>query len=106
MTADTHSNRAVTPSAKGRQRRAARVGVVTSTGRQKTIAVTVSNLVKHRKYGKYIRRRTVLHAHDEKNECHKGDTVEIAEMRPISKTKCWRLVRILGRAPAEKGAEG
>jgi small subunit ribosomal protein S17 len=89
-----------------RQQRATRVGVVTSTARQKTIAVTASYSVRHAKYGKYIRRRTVYHAHDEKSECHAGDVVEIAHTRPLSKTKCWRLVRILERAPVEKGAAG
>jgi len=46
----------------------------------------------------------VYHAHDEQNECHNGDVVEIARTRPLSKTKCWRLVRVVKRAPAEKGA--
>jgi len=73
--------------------------VVTSDRRDKTIRVTVSYTVKHSKYGKYIRRRTVLHAHDERNEAAVGDKVEIMLCRPISKTKSWRLVRILERAP-------
>ena len=80
-----------------RRRRRTRVGVVTSDRGDKTIRVQVDRLVKHTKYGKYIRRRTLFHAHDEKNECQKGDRVEIVECRPISKTKSWRLSRILGR---------
>jgi small subunit ribosomal protein S17 len=57
--------------------------------------------VKHRRYGKYVRRRTVCHAHDENNESRLGDTVEIMETRPISKMKHWRLVRVLIKAPAQ-----
>ncbi len=87
----------------GRGRRATRIGVVTSSRRNKTIRVTVSYMVRHPKYGKYLRRRTVLHAHDERNECRDGDVVEVAQCRPLSKTKCWRLVRIISRAPQEKG---
>src|SRR5436190_666006 len=55
--------------------------------------------MKHAKYGKYLKRRTVLHAHDEKNDAKEGDTVELAESRPLSKTKHHRLVRIVERAP-------
>jgi small subunit ribosomal protein S17 len=86
-----------------RTRRATRVGVVTSAKRQKTIGVTVADMVRHAKYGKYIRRRAVLHAHDERGEAHLGDRVEIIECRPLSKTKNWRLVRIVKRAPQEAG---
>jgi len=86
-----------------RGQRATRIGVVTSSRRNKTIRVTVSYMVRHPKYGKYLRRRTVLHAHDERNECRDGDVVEVAQCRPLSKTKCWRLVRIISRAPQEKG---
>ncbi len=78
--------------------RATRTGVVSSTARQKTIKVTLAYQVKHPKYGKYLRRRTVLHAHDEKGEARLGDVVEVAECRPISKTKHWRLVRIVRAA--------
>ena len=60
---------------------------MTSAARQKTIRVTVSYLVRHPKYGKYLRRRSMLHAHDEKNECRNGDLVEIVQCRPVSKTK-------------------
>jgi small subunit ribosomal protein S17 len=86
-----------------RQQRATETGVVTSAARQKTIAVTVTRMVRHPKYGKFIRRRTVLHAHDEKNECRNGDTVEIVQTRPLSKTKCWRVMRIVSRGHEQPG---
>ena len=88
-----------------RRSRATRVGIVTSAGRQKTIRVTIEFLVRHPKYGKYIRRRTVIHAHDEKNECGVGDKVELMHCRPLSKTKTWRLVRIIAKAPRQIGEE-
>ena len=69
-----------------------RIGVVTSDGRTKTIKVTISRLVRHRKYGKYLGRRTVLHAHDEKNEFKVGETVWIEECPPISKQKRWTVL--------------
>ena len=74
-------------------------GVVASDKGNKTIKVVVNYQTKHAKYGKYLKRRTVLHAHDEKNDAKLGDTVEIAECRPLSKTKHHRLVRIVERAP-------
>ena len=74
-------------------------GVVGSDKGDKTIKVVVAYQTRHEKYGKYLKRRTVLHAHDETNEAKEGDTVEIAECRPISKTKHHRLVRIVERAP-------
>ena len=74
-------------------------GVVASEKANKTIKVLVEYQMRHEKYGKYLKRRTVLHAHDEKNEAHEGDTVEIAECRPLSKTKHHRLVRIVQKAP-------
>ena len=58
-------------------------------------------LVKHPRYGKFVKKRTVCYVHDEKNETHVGDTVEIMETRPLSKQKCWRLLRILTKAPAK-----
>ena len=67
----------------------------------KTRRVEIPRLVKHARYGKYIRRRTVCHVHDEQNESHVGDTVEIMETRPLSKTKHWRLLRIVTRAPQQ-----
>jgi len=75
------------------------VGVVASDKGNKTIKVVVNYQARHEKYGKYLKRRTVLHAHDEKNEAREGDTVEIAECRPLSKTKHHRLLRIVQKAP-------
>jgi small subunit ribosomal protein S17 len=75
------------------------VGVVASDKGNKTIKVVVNYQTKHPKYGKYLKRRTVLHAHDEVNDAKEGDTVEIAECRPLSRTKHHRLVRIIERAP-------
>jgi len=75
------------------------VGVVASDKGNKTIKVVVNYQTKHPKYGKYLKRRTVLHAHDEANDAREGDTVEIAECRPLSKTKHHRLIRIVERAP-------
>src|SRR5512145_3100390 len=74
-------------------------GVVASDKGDKTIKVVVNYQTKHPKYGKYLKRRTVLHAHDERNEAREGDTVEIAECRPLSKTKHHRLLRIVQKAP-------
>src|SRR5437667_4626522 len=82
-----------------RGRRRVAVGVVTSDKMNKTRRVEIPRLVKHARYGKYIRRRTICHVHDEQNESHLGDTVEIRESRPLSKTKHWRLVRVVTRAP-------
>ena len=75
-------------------------GVVTSGKPDKTIIVRVDRRVKHPVYGKYIRRSTKLAAHDESNACNEGDTVTIRQTRPISKTKCWTLARIVERAAA------
>ena len=71
------------------------VGVVTSDKASKTRRVEIPRLVKHPKYGKYIRRKTVCHVHDENEESQEGDTVEIVESRPISKQKRWELVRVV-----------
>ena len=78
-----------------RSPRPTRTGTVTSAKADKTLRVVVDFSAKHPLYGKYIRRRTVLHAHDEKNEAEVGDRVEVMSCRPMSKTKCWRLVRIV-----------
>ena len=72
----------------------------------KTRRVEIPRLVKHPRYGKYIKRRTICHVHDENNESHMGDTVEIMETRPLSKTKHWRLVRIVTKAPTAADAPG
>ena len=74
-------------------------GVVASDKGNKTIKVVVEYQTRHPKYGKYLKRRTVLHAHDETNDAKEGDTVEIAECRPLSKTKHHRLLRIVTKAP-------
>lgn len=72
-----------------------RVGIVESDKRDKTRKVAIYYSVRHPKYGKYIRRRTVLHVHDEGNESKVGDRVEIAECRPVSKSKSWVLLRVV-----------
>lgn len=73
-------------------------GKVVSDGMDKTITVLIERRVKHPMYGKYVRKSTKLLAHDESNECKVGDTVTIAECRPLSKRKSWRLERIVERA--------
>jgi small subunit ribosomal protein S17 len=90
---------ATTKKAPERGNRRTLVGVVTGDKTSKTRRVEISRLVKHARYGKYIKRRTICYVHDEKNESHKGDTVEIVESRPLSKTKHWRLVRVVNKAP-------
>jgi len=73
-------------------------GTVSSNSGIKSIRVTIDYKVKHPKYGKYIRRRTKLGVHDELNQCGVGDIVEITESRPYSKTKSWRVVRVIQKA--------
>ena len=80
----------------------ARVGLVTSDRRQKTRTVVIEYQARHPKYGKYIRRRTKVHVHDPNNESHNGDRVEVAQCRPTSKTKSWRLVRVITKAPKDE----
>ena len=92
----------MTSQVRGRRRTA--VGVVTKDKMNKTRRVELPFLVKHPRYGKYIKRRTICYVHDEKNESHVGDTVEIMEARPMSKLKCWRLVRIVKKAPTQAAA--
>ena len=74
------------------------VGVVTGDKTAKTRRVEITRLVKDEKYGKYLRHRTVCYAHDENNESHMGDTVEISESRPMSRTKRWKLVRVVTKS--------
>jgi len=81
-----------------RNRRKTRVGKVVSDRMDKTIVVSIERLVKHPEYGRYVRRRSKFKVHDEKNECHMGDTVRFMETRPISKDKRWRFVEIVERA--------
>lgn len=75
-----------------------RIGVVDSDKRDKTRRVVVTTVAKHPKYGKYVRKRTVLHVHDAANESALGDRVEVAPCKPVSKTKSWRLVRVVEKA--------
>lgn len=81
-----------------RNLRKERTGLVTSSKMDKSIVVAVERKVKHPKYGKFIKRTTKFVAHDETNSCNPGDTVRIMETRPMSKSKCWRLVEIVERA--------
>ena len=73
-------------------------GRVVSNKMNKTVTILVERQVKHPLYGKYIRRSTKLHAHDETNACNEGDVVRVTECRPMSKTKNWRVVEIVTRA--------
>ncbi|WP_435104844.1 30S ribosomal protein S17 [Arhodomonas sp. AD133] len=73
-------------------------GRVVSTRMDKTVTVAVERMEKHPLYGKFVRRTTKLHAHDEHNECREGDWVAVEECRPISKSKSWRLVKVLDKA--------
>ena len=81
-----------------REHRKVRVGKVVSDKMDKTIVVAIEDNVRHPKYGKIIKRTVKIHAHDEKNECGIGDKVQVMETRPLSKTKRWRLVRIVEKA--------
>lgn len=73
-------------------------GRVVSNRMDKTVTIAVERLVRHPLYGKYIRRTTKLHAHDEDNRCQLGDWVAVEECRPLSKIKSWRLVKVIERA--------
>ncbi len=81
-----------------RNRRKTRTGVVSSDKMEKTVVVTISNLVRHPMYGRILKRSKKLQAHDETNDARTGDTVEIMECRPLSKDKCWRVIRVVERA--------
>ncbi len=78
-----------------RKLRKTRIGVVSSNKMDKTIVVKVERKIKHPLYGKFLKKTTSFHAHDEQNECSIGDTVRIMETRPMSKTKRWRLVEVV-----------
>ena len=78
--------------------RKTRVGRVVSDKMDKTIVIAIEDHVKHPVYGKIVKRTKKIHAHDENNECGIGDTVEVMETRPLSKTKRWRLVEIIEKA--------
>jgi len=81
-----------------RKLRKTKTGVVRSDKMDKTITVAVERKVKHPIYGKFVKKTTKFHAHDEKNEAKPGDVVKIEETRPLSKTKRWRLVEIIEKA--------
>ena len=81
-----------------RNLRKTRIGVVTSNKMNKTITVAVERKVKHPISGKFVKKTTTFHAHDEKDECTLGDLVKIMETRPLSKTKRWRLVEVVEKA--------
>ena len=78
-----------------RNLRKEKIGLVVSNKMEKSIIVEVERKVMHPKYGKFVKKSSRFVAHDEKNECSEGDKVKIAETRPISKNKCWRLVEII-----------
>ena len=78
-----------------RNLRKTRIGIVTSNKMTKTITVAVERKVKHPIYGKFVKKTTKFHAHDDKDECSIGDVVRIMETRPLSKTKRWRLVEVV-----------
>ena len=80
-----------------RNLRKEKIGVVVSNKMQKTIVVNVERKVMHPKYGKFVKKNTKFMAEDANNECNIGDTVKIAETKPLSKNKCWRLVEIIER---------
>ncbi len=96
---------AATAGQQARHQRRTLIGVVTRDKMDKTRRVEIERLVKHPRYGKYIKRRTVCYAHDEGNQTRRGDTVEIMETRPLSKTKNWRLVRVVKKAPGGAAEE-
>ncbi len=81
-----------------RNLRKERIGVVTSNKMQKSIVVSEVKKVKHPMYGKFVLKTKKYVAHDEKNDCNIGDTVKIMETKPMSRTKCWRLVEVIERA--------
>lgn len=87
----------VTPTAKTKMTRTV-TGRVVSNKADKTITVLVERRLRHPLYGKFISRRTKLHAHDENNECKEGDLVLVQECRPLSRTKTWRLTKVLEQA--------
>lgn len=81
-----------------RNLRKTRVGRVVSDAMDKTVVVAIEDNVKHAKYGKVIKHTVKVHVHDENNECKVGDKIEIMETRPLSKTKRWRLTRVIEQA--------
>jgi small subunit ribosomal protein S17 len=88
------------PDSKPEERKQRKVmrGVVVSNKMQKTLVVRVDRKVRHPVYEKFVSKRTKLYAHDEKGEAQMGDVVEVCQTKPLSKTKCWRLVRVVQKA--------
>jgi small subunit ribosomal protein S17 len=95
-TPETAAPATATTSDRGRQQ--VKQGTVVSNKMDKTAVVAVENAVTHRLYHRYLKRTSKFHAHDEKNECNVGDVVEIVSSRPLSRTKRWRVRRIVKRA--------
>ncbi|MBS1615419.1 MAG: 30S ribosomal protein S17 [Bacteroidetes bacterium] len=93
-----NTNQQATATESQRATRKVRIGVVSSNKMNKTITVKVERKIKHPIYGKFLKKSTSFHAHDEKNEAGIGDTVRIMETRPLSKTKRWRLVEVIEKA--------
>ena len=87
-----------TTAASDRGRRKVRTGVVVSDKMDKTVLVRIDRQVRHALYGKTVRRSSKLAAHDEQNDAHVGDTVRVMETRPMSKSKRWRVVKVVERA--------
>lgn len=100
MTTSTKTTKQDTNAKAERNPRRRLQGIVSSNKMQKTITVIWERQVRHQRYEKIVKRRTKLHAHDEHNEAKVGDLVEVMATRPLSKTKTWRLVKVLRRAHA------
>jgi small subunit ribosomal protein S17 len=98
--ADATTTPAQQPAGEKKTGRRVLLGTVTRDKSAKTRRVEVERLVRHPKYGKFIKQRTICYVHDEKNDSHLGDLVEIVESRPLSRTKRWELVRIVTKAPS------
>jgi len=94
----TPASAAAAAQASGRNRRKTREGVVASASMDRTAVVVITEQVRHRRYNKTVRRHKRLYVHDEDNDLRVGDRVRIAETRPLSKLKRWRLVKVLERA--------
>jgi small subunit ribosomal protein S17 len=100
MSTEANSSRTGSSNEGARPRRKVMRGVVTSNKMQKTLVVQVNRKVRHPVYEKFVSKRTKLYAHDEAGEAGIGDVVEVAQTRPMSKLKAWRLVRIVQKAKA------
>jgi small subunit ribosomal protein S17 len=96
--ADESTTQTTADAGQERATRKVREGLVVSSTMDKTVVVTVSDRVRHRRYDKTVQRNTKLYVHDEENSANEGDMVRIAETRPLSKKKRWRLVEIVERA--------